>query len=139
MVFDGLDAQRRCHMALAGARTADQHDIVGDVDEVAAMQLTNQSFVDLATGKVEAGQIAIDREARDLELIGHRSNLPFCCLGFEQLGEDRDGGFERRSEEHTSELQSLMRISNDVFCLIKKTQHNTQCIRTSKYKTSAHN
>src|SRR3546814_8550421 len=27
-----------------------------------------------------------------------------------------------RSEEHTSELQSLMRISYDVFCLQKKTQ-----------------
>src|SRR3546814_10714302 len=27
----------------------------------------------------------------------------------------------RRSEEHTSELQSLMRRSYDVFCLIKKT------------------
>src|SRR3546814_6431854 len=27
-----------------------------------------------------------------------------------------------RSEEHTSELQSLMRISYDVFCLKKKTQ-----------------
>src|SRR3546814_1544423 len=26
-----------------------------------------------------------------------------------------------RSEEHTSELQSLMRISDAVFCLIKKT------------------
>src|SRR3546814_1660213 len=33
-----------------------------------------------------------------------------------------------RSEEHTSELQSLMRISYAVFCLKKKT-HNT-CIRT---------
>src|SRR3546814_3089465 len=29
-------------------------------------------------------------------------------------------GFERRSEEHTSELQSLMRISYAVFCLKKK-------------------
>src|SRR3546814_8446972 len=28
-----------------------------------------------------------------------------------------------RSEEHTSELQSLMRISYAVFCLKKKTQH----------------
>src|SRR3546814_4994776 len=27
---------------------------------------------------------------------------------------------ERRSEEHTSELQSLMRISSAVFCLTKK-------------------
>src|SRR3546814_7835476 len=29
-----------------------------------------------------------------------------------------------RSEEHTSELQSLMRISYAVFCLQKKKQHN---------------
>src|SRR3546814_2040449 len=29
-----------------------------------------------------------------------------------------------RSEEHTSELQSLMRISYAVFCLKKNTQHN---------------
>src|SRR3546814_14738503 len=36
-----------------------------------------------------------------------------------------DGGaiaFGRRSEEHTSELQSLMRISYAVFCLKKKNQ-----------------
>src|SRR3546814_6205048 len=30
-----------------------------------------------------------------------------------------------RSEEHTSELQSLMRISYAVFCLKKKTHHST--------------
>src|SRR3546814_4645053 len=30
-----------------------------------------------------------------------------------------------RSEEHTSELQSLMRISYAVFCLKKKTTHST--------------
>src|SRR3546814_6837516 len=30
-----------------------------------------------------------------------------------------------RSEEHTSELQSLMRISYAVFCLKKKNQNNT--------------
>src|SRR3546814_6968174 len=31
-----------------------------------------------------------------------------------------------RSEEHTSELQSLMRISYAVFCLKKKIQNNTK-------------
>src|SRR3546814_5569988 len=31
---------------------------------------------------------------------------------------------EQRSEEHTSELQSLMRISYAVFCLKKKKQDN---------------
>src|SRR3546814_2168703 len=33
-----------------------------------------------------------------------------------------------RSEEHTSELQSLMRISYAVFCLKKKKQNNTSTI-----------
>src|SRR3546814_5934382 len=33
-------------------------------------------------------------------------------------------GPEIRSEEHTSELQSLMRISYAVFCLKKKKKHN---------------
>src|SRR3546814_2966787 len=32
---------------------------------------------------------------------------------------------KRRSEEHTSELQSLMRISYAVFCLKKKNTHRT--------------
>src|SRR3546814_2975380 len=32
---------------------------------------------------------------------------------------------EYRSEEHTSELQSLMRISYAVFCLKKKNKNNT--------------
>src|SRR3546814_4197715 len=32
----------------------------------------------------------------------------------------------RRSEEHTSELQSLMRISYAVFCLKKKKTQNTK-------------
>src|SRR3546814_8947066 len=38
------------------------------------------------------------------------------------VGQDRLGGLARhdRSEEHTSELQSLMRISYAVFCLKKK-------------------
>src|SRR3546814_6038245 len=36
-----------------------------------------------------------------------------------------------RSEEHTSELQSLMRISYAVFCLKKKTKHNKNTHNTS--------
>src|SRR3546814_10477383 len=34
--------------------------------------------------------------------------------------------WDARSEEHTSELQSLMRISYAVFCLKKKTRQNRQ-------------
>src|SRR3546814_4486056 len=35
-------------------------------------------------------------------------------------------GFAPETEEHTSELQSLMRISYAVFCLKKKKKHNHQ-------------
>src|SRR3546814_7061939 len=51
------------------------------------------------------------------------------------------GGFSEymRSEEHTSELQSLMRNSYAVFCLKKKKKHSTTTkyihIRTQTYKS----
>src|SRR3546814_8856530 len=42
----------------------------------------------------------------------------------EQAGERREMmALDRRSEEHTSELQSLMRISYAVFCLKKTKAH----------------
>src|SRR3546814_3807296 len=42
-----------------------------------------------------------------------------------------------RSEEHTSELQSLMRISYAVFCLKKKKQNtNTNTTNTNNTKTT---
>src|SRR3546814_4335905 len=46
----------------------------------------------------------------------------------EAKGATADAGIrsEVRSEEHTSELQSLMRISYAVFCLKKKNQKNKQ-------------
>src|SRR3546814_7939232 len=46
-----------------------------------------------------------------------------------------------RSEEHTSELQSLMRISYAVFCLKKKTisKHTNNSRRTNKITHTNHN
>src|SRR3546814_3114816 len=41
----------------------------------------------------------------------------------------------RRSEEHTSELQSLMRISYAVFCLKKKTKNKNPQICTTFHIT----
>src|SRR3546814_1824271 len=43
-------------------------------------------------------------------------------VGSRDIAQTRD----RRSEEHTSELQSLMRISYAVFCLKKKTTNHPQ-------------
>src|SRR3546814_10154866 len=48
----------------------------------------------------------------------------------------RHAGLLRRSEEHTSELQSLMRISYAVFCLKKKIKkQSTKCIHDSYITT----
>src|SRR3546814_10167120 len=41
-------------------------------------------------------------------------------------------GLRKRSEEHTSELQSLMRISYAVFCLKKKTTHTHKPTKTNE-------
>src|SRR3546814_8380287 len=53
-----------------------------------------------------------------IERFFHRHNAP----RFASHGAARQGGTRlvSRSEEHTSELQSLMRISYAVFCLKKK-------------------
>src|SRR3546814_10295879 len=49
------------------------------------------------------------------------TEVPLTRNGRQRMGETPRGTLDRRSEEHTSELQSLMRISYAVFCLKKKT------------------
>src|SRR3546814_1273107 len=58
----------------------------------------------------EAGQLL--REAAELAAVGGEGELVQRAAV--------EVARERRSEEHTSELQSLMRISYAVFCLKKK-------------------
>src|SRR3546814_7582241 len=48
---------------------------------------------------------------------------------------DAESTYMVRSEEHTSELQSLMRISYAVFCLKKKNQTVTQRNQLNTYRT----
>src|SRR3546814_884915 len=48
--------------------------------------------------------------------------VAFAAVGHPELAQEFAG--EARSEEHTSELQSLMRISYAVFCLKKKKIHH---------------
>src|SRR3546814_2661091 len=111
------------------------------------------SDLDQAFGNDEPGAVRTDREAHGLEL-GERFAAPLQRLGVVSLrrrhladaifavgNEDRIAGpragfdlamppgLRLRSEEHTSELQSLMRISYAVFCLKKKKTRQYQ--RTS--------
>src|SRR3546814_8418288 len=62
-------------------------------------------------------EVLVDRSFDDADArrdLGHRSLLVAL------LAEHVACGAQDRSEEHTSELQSLMRISYAVFCLKKK-------------------
>src|SRR3546814_4529026 len=65
---------------------------------------------------------AITEHAIDDQLHCLRARLKFCRRAYD------DARADYRSEEHTSELQSLMRISYAVFCLKKKNnkQYNEQ-------------
>src|SRR3984957_3414836 len=69
VVLDRLDPDRNGEMRLARTGSADQEDIVGGFQELAAVELTRKRLVDLAAGEVEAGEIAIVRGAGGLELI----------------------------------------------------------------------
>src|SRR3546814_3322306 len=92
----------------------------------AAIRETRQSIQKAAWDPVE--------EPVSMQLVG--------CTPYEmgeaaKLNEDRGAsiidinmGCPVRSEEHTSELQSLMRISYAVFCLKKKTYKVTSNIQT---------
>src|SRR3546814_3835518 len=73
-----------------------------------------------AVGRVANG---VDR---DLEIVHRRPAHDVAKLG----------GRDHRSEEHTSELQSLMRISYAVFCMKKKKDNTIRHIlRTTQQNT----
>src|SRR3546814_6664693 len=70
----------------------------------------------------EDGTVALDREEfpRPGTTLESLASLPSSFEKLADLPLDEEGNTYRRSEEHTSELQSLMRISYAVFCLKKK-------------------
>src|SRR3546814_10064193 len=85
--------------------------LLQDVDRVRWRQDLIEDRNRLATLLSAARAVTPERDAKLAalkELIAHKVDAPI-------------NGDNRRSEEHTSELQSLMRISYAVFCLNKKT------------------
>src|SRR3546814_4024730 len=73
-------------------------------------------FLDARAGARRAAIDARPRRARGL--VQQRGNL-------DRMRDRHCMPVDVRSEEHTSELQSLMRISYAVFCLKKKKSKNT--------------
>src|SRR3546814_2119093 len=71
------------------------------------------------------------RSHRSIHRLRSPSKQPLCRASHgpsPKIGPDAPADCEAtyRSEEHTSELQSLMRISYAVFCLKKKTTNSRQ-------------
>src|SRR3546814_3586075 len=65
----------------------------------------------------------LDPEAQRLQVAAHDDHAPAEYADRHPDPQPRDAPAARiRSEEHTSELQSLMRISHAVYCLKKQTQ-----------------
>src|SRR3546814_6912652 len=99
---------------------------------------SNASLLDAPTGRMIAG-FAIDAawNGNDRIVLANIFLPPDHVI--EGLGEtpavvELEVHSRRRSEEHTSELQSLMRISYAVFCLKKKTKKRIQIQGVSTYK-----
>src|SRR3546814_3865275 len=91
-------------------------------------------MLDALTGELEGGKPLVahtigawapESEIADLLRLGEK-DYPGVAIGSYPFFRDGKVGANfviRRSEEHTSELQSLMRISYAVFCLKKKKQY----------------
>src|SRR3546814_3977873 len=73
-----------------------------------------QAFMRLLSG---AGRRGLGRERQNNDRCTNRSES---AVRAQPLACRTSGSQASRSEEHTSELQSLMRISSAVFCLKKK-------------------
>src|SRR3546814_8388516 len=84
-----------------------------------AKNLTTISFPELQALQQTISQID--------QLMGQAQGIQFRVANLDQQF--------RRSEEHTSELQSLMRISYAVFCLKKTKHHYRICPHQIYHKT----
>src|SRR3546814_5456526 len=89
-------------------------------------------------------EVGVQEFSGDIDELAQRScHRGTIDVDVEHAHEDRHAQHRRlaqpvrRSEEHTSELQSLMRISYAVFCLKKKTK-NIQLQRTTREAQTTH-
>src|SRR3546814_8719101 len=104
---------------LVGGRQAETPERPAGLDVVAFVQALEQR------GRGAAGNVA-DRDFHGIAgtqrmVVDRRQRV--AALGRGAVGVFEVHLHELRSEEHTSELQSLMRISYAVFCLKKKNKH----------------
>src|SRR3546814_10196405 len=130
--------------------SSDLRDVLGRVAHMIAVEGVPEPVLDHGVDHLEIAHLralaqlgAVRRQAHALLAAGDDD---VAVAQPDRLGAQRDGAqaraahlvhhiggpLDRRSEEHTSELQSLMRISYAVFCLKKKKKKQ----QTTKQSTS---
>src|SRR3546814_6555985 len=117
-----------CSSDLALTATVQQMEKAG-FEGVFVLQIYGPPFVPLAAASTVTETLKL---GTGIAIAGTRSPLEtaYAAMDLDRISDGRFVlGLGSRSEEHTSELQSLMRISYAVFCLKKKT--NIQ--KTNKY------
>src|SRR3546814_7326390 len=88
-----------------------------------AITVETENWKDQKDGAARIEQVIfVERDSQKKIVLGEGGQM------IKRIGaaarKEMEQQFERRSEEHTSELQSLMRISYAVFCLTKNNQTN---------------
>src|SRR3546814_7114580 len=86
-----------------------------------AFLLDNKPFVEMLESQTALGRLGTPEDIADV--VAFLASDAARWVTGERLR--ASGGMQLRSEEHTPELQSLMRISYAVFCLKKKKQAET--------------
>src|SRR3546814_9917748 len=118
----GLRVERHCANALAVAQHLERE---ADVARVLYPGLPSHPQADLVKRQMQGGSTLVA-----FEVAGGKAGAFRLMNALRLIDISNNLGDAKRSEEHTSELQSLMRISYAVFCLKKKKtttpQNNTQ-------------
>src|SRR3546814_9404205 len=126
--MDGQDDAMKSAMELFAARLA-KRDVERPITDhrtverlIAMLEPHEQQVVRLRIGLGPSPALTLAATAK---IVG---------VSPSRIGQIEDKAFRRirRSEEHTSELQSLMRISYAVFCLKKKKKKHKQDINNDK-------
>src|SRR3546814_3167028 len=127
---DDIDRPGQVHAYFV--RSPHAHARIKRVDTAAAAKAPGVLAVftgaDMAADKV--GSLPCGWTVTDRHGVAHKAppHFPLARDKVRYVG-------DHRSEEHTSELQSLMRISYAVFCLKKKKQQHTILYTTCKKST----
>src|SRR3546814_8003895 len=97
-----------------------------------------RSFMGVIDATLRTGYYQVNDDGSDKDYIGFK----FDSARVPDLPKPRPYReifvYGPRSEEHTSELQSLMRISYAVFCLKKKKQYNQSTANKQHHALQVH-